>query len=72
MPGSSSTNAPKSISRVTLPGTVSPRSKSSSTRSQGLGMSCFRPRLTFWVVAVDLEDLDLDLLADLDERRRRP
>ncbi len=43
MPGASSTKAPKSASRVTVPETLSPRWKRSGTVSQGWGWSCLRP-----------------------------
>ena len=43
MPFSSSTNAPKSVTRVTLPFTRSPTLYLSATRSQGCGCSCLSP-----------------------------
>src|ERR1022692_3787420 len=44
MPFSSSTKAPKSVTRVTLPLTRSPALYLSATRSQGCGWSCLSPR----------------------------
>ena len=65
IPGSSSTNAPKSMIFDTFPLTIMPRGYFSAAASQGLGVSCFKPRVSLRD-PVDLEHLDLHLVAGLD------
>ena len=65
MPGSSSTNAPKSVTRVTRPFSTWPTSYLVSTVDHGSAINCFRPSEIFCVALVDAQHLDGDLLAGL-------
>ena len=62
-PGSSSTNAPKSATRETLPCTRSPDLEFLAGQRPRIGRSCFSPSEISRVCRIDLENLDLDLLA---------
>ena len=67
MPGSSSTNAPKSAIRVTLPVTRAPAFTRLANSSNGLVVSCLHAQADLAGLAVDAVHHHLDLLPDLDE-----
>ena len=71
IPGSSSTNAPNSITRVTVPRTRSPALYFPATASQGCGCNCFMPiEMRRLPVVRDLEHPDFNFLSHGEHIRR--
>ena len=69
-PGSSSTNAPNSATRVTRPVRTWPTSYVSGNARPRIGGELLQPEGDLLLVVVDAQDLDRDLLAGLDDLRR--
>ena len=64
MPGSISTNAPKSMRRVTVPETRWPAMRRCGSGFPGLGLELLEAERDFFGFGIDFEDADLELLAD--------
>ena len=76
-PGSSSTNAPNSASRVTRPVRTWPTSYEAWIVDHGSSVSCFNPSAIFCAVVVHAQHLDRDFLAgettcDVSDTRDHP
>ena len=69
-PGSSSTNAPNSATRVTRPVRTWPTSYVAWTSRPRIGGELLQPEGDLLLVLVDAQDLDGDLVAGLDDLRR--